>query len=354
MINVTFGIHHETVIQTPGERRSGNLDELQRSIQELERTKEESARTKNEYEQRFADMARALDAVKNDVHALIEDRTRADQFAPLAEQVAKLERQLETIIAQAARPHKTDGGQPVDRPRDFRPSLCWRSLEAPRAIAITSHTNLAAIFSTVLQALGMWKTIAQVFAEESAAAVAGRQTIFLQGAFASQVAHGLARSVGGPANACLAIPIGVQDTAQVRLAIKEAFSSHSGRIGGLVIEGVNRVPFDVLKDIISESVDPHVGNKISACARLAVFGTISRGLASLPVDAMTTGILESDNVQKLARRVEESTRSTREGVKFLSSPRPALSPGLRTSGITSSSAAVGPASQASWLRLPRT
>ena len=37
---------------------------------------------------------------------------------------------------------------------------------------------------------------------------------------------------------------------------------------------------------------------------------------------MTTGILESDKVQKLARRVEESTRSTREGVKFFIEPAP--------------------------------
>jgi hypothetical protein len=38
--------------------------------------------------------------------------------------------------------------------------------------------------------------------------------------------------------------------------------------------------------------------------------------------AMTTDILESDKVQKLARRVEESTRSTREGVKFFIEPAP--------------------------------
>jgi len=37
---------------------------------------------------------------------------------------------------------------------------------------------------------------------------------------------------------------------------------------------------------------------------------------------MTTGVLEGDKVQKLARRVEESTRSTREGVKFFIEPAP--------------------------------
>lgn len=37
---------------------------------------------------------------------------------------------------------------------------------------------------------------------------------------------------------------------------------------------------------------------------------------------MTTGVLESDKVQRLARRVEESTRSTREGVKFFIEPAP--------------------------------
>lgn len=37
---------------------------------------------------------------------------------------------------------------------------------------------------------------------------------------------------------------------------------------------------------------------------------------------MTSGILESSKVQKLARRVEESTRSTREGVKFFIEPAP--------------------------------
>jgi polynucleotide 5'-kinase involved in rRNA processing len=37
---------------------------------------------------------------------------------------------------------------------------------------------------------------------------------------------------------------------------------------------------------------------------------------------MTTDVLDSDAVQKLARIVEESTRSTREGVKFFIEPAP--------------------------------
>jgi len=37
---------------------------------------------------------------------------------------------------------------------------------------------------------------------------------------------------------------------------------------------------------------------------------------------MASTILEGDKVQKLARIVEESTRSTREGVRFLIEPAP--------------------------------
>ena len=66
-----------------------------------------------------------------------------------------------------------------------------------------------------------------------------------------------------------------------------------------------------------------------------------------------TTILEGDKVQKLARTVEESTRSTRESVRFFIEPAPGTLARAKNKRITSSSAAAAQESQACLRRSQR-
>src|SRR5262249_30077679 len=135
-----------------------------------------------------------------------------------------------------------------------------------------------------LQWLGLRKSMAQIFAEECTTAVAARQAVFLQGAFAVQVARALARAVGARVSASVTPPIGVQDGAGLRAATDEAFSADGDCVGVLVVEGINHVPLDVTKEIISDWVCPSIHAAGFSGRRVAVFATLSRGVASLPIE----------------------------------------------------------------------
>jgi hypothetical protein len=82
------------------------------------------------------------------------------------------------------------------------------------------------------------------------------------------------------------MPIGMQDGGQLRLAIEEAFASLNDGVGGLAIEGINHVPFDLIREIIADCVGPAAPTN-APFRRIAVFATLSRGVASLRVEPET-------------------------------------------------------------------
>jgi hypothetical protein len=125
------------------------------------------------------------------------------------------------------------------------------------------------------------KSAAQVFAEECAAAVATRQAVFLQGAYVTSVARGLARTLGGPASARAAVPIGLQDGEQLRLCIEAALGKSLPSVGAIALEGINRAALDVTYEVLSDCLDTA---STSARSRIAVFATIAKGMASLPIE----------------------------------------------------------------------
>jgi hypothetical protein len=68
------------------------------------------------------------------------------------------------------------------------------------------------------------------------------------------------------------------------MAIEEAFGGDAECVGGLVVEGINHVPLDVTREVISDCINPVIHDKEFSDRRVAVFATLSRGIASLPIE----------------------------------------------------------------------
>lgn len=273
-----------TLHKSVGELAS-NLDQLKpvaEEVRKLDEAQAQSAEQQKQHAGRIDQVAEALEHIRRDVKALLEDRTQADRIAPLAEQMAELARRVEAVAAQP---------QPLDKSKDLARhpvsvSSALHCIPLPplgNAAAISSHAGLALAFAGVLLPLGLRKSGAQLLAEECAAAVAARQAVFLQGAFASRVARALAAATGGAASTRLVMPIGLQDGAPFRLAIEEAFASLSDGVGGLAIEVFNHAPLDITREIIADCVGPATLSN-ARYRRIAVFATLSRGVAALSIE----------------------------------------------------------------------
>jgi hypothetical protein len=261
---------------------SDGLRHVAFTAQKLGETQGEFADQQKQHASRLDQFAAAIEQIRLDVDALLAERTQADSIAALTEQMADLARQIDTV---AGRPHPLHQIREVlQHPASVSPALrCTLLPAAGNAAAISSRGNLVAAFADALRRLGMRNTAAQLLAEECTAAVAARQAIFLQGAFASRVARSLAAATGGPAAARLPMPIGLQDGVPLRLAIEEGFSSLEDAVGGLAIEGFNHVPLDLTREIISDCVGP-VTLPSTPYRRIAVFATLSQGVAALPIE----------------------------------------------------------------------
>lgn len=264
---------------------SGEIRRVALTAQKLGERQGELTEQQKQHGTRIDQVIASLEQIKRDVDVLIQERTQADPIAALAEQMADLARRVDTVVG---RPHPADRTkeltqQPVSVSNVLR---CTPLARATNASAISSHAGLVTAFADALLGLGMRKSGAQLLAEECTAAIAARQAVFLQGAFASRVARVLASATGGPAAARLAMPIGLQDDVPFRLAIEEAFSSLAEGVAGLVIDGFNHVPLDLTREIITDCVGAATWPS-GPYRRIAVFATLSQGVAALPIEPET-------------------------------------------------------------------
>ena len=264
---------------------ASNLDPLKQTataVRNLGDTQAKSAEEQKQYAKRIDQIALMVEDVRRDVDPLLEQRTQPDGIAPLAEKIGDLARRIDDLSAQAQPSHEPKGF--AKHSASMSGALRWTSLPLTGDPAvIPSCAGLATAFSDSLLFLGMRKSSAQLLAEECAAGIAARQAIFLQGAFAFRVAQALAAATSGAAGARLAMPIGILDGGQLRLAIEEAFASLSGGVGGLAIEGINHVPCDLIREVIADCVGPTTRPN-APYRRIAIFATLSRGIASLSVE----------------------------------------------------------------------
>jgi hypothetical protein len=268
----------------------GTLSEMQQAVAQLGAVQKTYSEERQQQAERVGAIVSTFEEIKRDVTALLDDRTGADQLAPLTKQLLELERRLDVVISRPPPHYETKdlASYRGDTARDTRVGIRWDALHPTdhgAAASIQSHSGLASALAKTLQALGLRKTAAQVFGEECAAAVAGRQAVFLRGAFATRVARALARAIGGTVSARLSVPIGIQDGEELRLSIDSALGTNTASIGAVAIEGINMTALDVTQGVLADCVDPETGASEAEVARVAIFATIAQGLASLPLEA---------------------------------------------------------------------
>ncbi|WP_050631120.1 hypothetical protein [Bradyrhizobium viridifuturi] len=218
-----------------------------------------------------------LDLLTRDLITLSDDRTVNDKLASLMARIGDLE-------SKAARGPLQVGAAPVGL-QEFKAGLQWEAISFTTAappVAVETIGQIVSAFSTTLQSIGLRKQAAEVFGEECTAAVVSRQAIFLKGAFAGHVARALSASLASSSSIRLSIPVGLESDAKVRAVIADAFSDERPELRGLVIDAVDMVPAQMLRDLIVDCVTAQRG--MVSRTRFAVFGTLIDSVASIPIE----------------------------------------------------------------------
>lgn len=261
----------------------GRANSAEHAVKELSEKQAQFETNQQQHASQVEQLTADVDTIRADVDALLDDQTQADRIEPLAEQLAELARRVDTAATRPQSIEQTNGNS--TRVPGVSSTLWCAPLPAlGHAIAISSHAALITAFVNALLPIGLRKSGAQLLAEECAAAVAARQAIFLQGAFASRVARALAAATGGASSARFAMPIGLPDGGPFRLAIEEAFASLSDGVGGLAIEGFNHAPLDLIREIVADCIGPAATPPNAPYRRIGVFASLSRGVAALPIE----------------------------------------------------------------------
>lgn len=261
---------------------ASELRQVALTVQKLGETQSKLNEHQNQQASRIDQVAAALEKSEQRTDQLPRIQAETGALAALAEQMADLSRRVDTAVGRPQLADQTP--KLVQQTVGVSTAMRCTPLPASRnASAITSYVGLVTAFADVLVALGMRKSAAQLLAEECAAAVAARQAIFLQGAFASRVARMLAAVAGGATAARLAMPIGLQEGEQVRSAVEEAFSQLKEGVGGLALEGFNHVPLDLTQEVLADCVGAAIWPS-GLYRRIAVFATLSQGVAALPIE----------------------------------------------------------------------
>jgi hypothetical protein len=256
-----------------------NTDQLDRKVDQLSAAMAGVTDRERATQDKIGNLESEMQRLSRHVAALNDDHTINDRLVSLMARIAGLEEHATSLIDTN---HMAASQAP-----DLRASRAARRWE-PLSVAseatpapIETHAEIAANFSVALQSVGLRKTAADIFGEECAAAIMARQAVFLKGSFATDVARGLARSIGGPLAVRLAVPIGLEDDEQLRASIDEMFGKDRPYVGALVIEGVNLSPIQITRDAIADCL---IGGVPPIQQRISVFATISEGVASLPLE----------------------------------------------------------------------
>jgi hypothetical protein len=234
----------------------------------------------------------ALEEAKLDIIALMDARTGDDPMGKLAERIAAIESRMHEVApapADASIGLKVrTGGEPPALSRRANATLrvnLLRHEAGTSAETVPSFAALGNILAKTLQAQGLRKTSAQIFGEECAAAIACRQVVFLQGAFASRVARVLACVTASSKSARISMPVGLLDGQELHEATEDFGGHNEDALSAVVIEGINHSALDVSRGALLDLVDPAAAGSQSTRRRTIVLATISQGVASLPVDA---------------------------------------------------------------------
>jgi tetrahydromethanopterin S-methyltransferase subunit G len=160
-------------------------------------------------------------------------------------------------------------------------------LVLPAKTPPTNASTFAAFvapLSTMFQDLGLKATAAKTLAEELCVALLDGQAVFLKGAYATETARACASLLCHGNAYRLAIPLGLQQGDDLRRSLLASIVPAEGLLTAIVVEGINMAAFEICKDVLAELATEgasELGRRLGGSLTIA---TITRGVASLPVE----------------------------------------------------------------------
>jgi hypothetical protein len=254
-------------------RVNARIDDLDRQIQ-------------TKHQQHFIE-------VTAQIKALQERLDQTDGTAPeSATDPAILERlnEIEEVLTANARPVKISY-EPKDLPlskQNLDPAsvrveaITQESQTAP--LPVTSFSEVAALLALMFQDMGLKVSASKLLADDVSAALFVGQIVFFKGAYATEAARSCAKILCAGNAYRATLPVGLQYGEQLRRSLESEIVVDDESVAAITIEGVNLAAFEILKDVLADLVNRGHRNSAARFGTTLVFGTITQGVASLPIE----------------------------------------------------------------------
>jgi hypothetical protein len=260
--------------------RQDALDNVTTALGRVEKTLVSDSQ---HYESTLTKIAVDICDLSEQIAALSKRSDPADTITALEGRLAALEKDQTQLPLQqpSVSPPPREGAQ-----ADHAAASATVRLSATRLSTGSDHPArtfdsakaLRDAISTELQALGLKKSAAQIFATEIAAAALAGQIVFFKGGFAADTARACARAVAGPNSFRVSIPIGLNDGEELRAAFNSSAHGLSASVPAFAIEGINRSALEVFGDVLDDL------SSGAGSPPMLFFASIVQGDAALTID----------------------------------------------------------------------
>jgi len=158
------------------------------------------------------------------------------------------------------------------------------STKVPPTSAATFAAFIAPL-SAMFQDFGLKATAAKALAEEFCIAFLDGQVVFFKGAYATEAARACASLLCHGNAYRVALPLGLQQGDDLRRSLLTSIVPAEGLLTAVVIEGINLAAFELCKDVLAELASDGASQLGRRMGRTLTIATVTRGVASLPVEA---------------------------------------------------------------------
>jgi hypothetical protein len=227
------------------------------------------------------------------IKTLQERLDKSDGVAPAsATDPAILERlsEIEEVLTGNARPAEISY-EPKDLPHSKQnldpasvrvEAITQENQAAPSSA--TSFAEVAALLALMFQGMGLKVSASKLLADDVCAALFVGQIVFFKGAYATEAARSCANILCAGNAYRATLPVGLQYGEQLRRSLEREIVVDDESVAAITIEGVNLAAFEILKDVLADLVNRGHRNNAARFGTTVVFGTITQGVASLPID----------------------------------------------------------------------
>jgi hypothetical protein len=151
-------------------------------------------------------------------------------------------------------------------------------------VAIVSFGEAATPLALMFQEMGLKASAAKLLSEDICAALFIGQVVFFKGAYATEAARACAGILCCGSAYRVSLPLGLQYGEELRRSLEREIIVDDHLVAAIAIEGVNLAAFEILKDVLADLANRGLRNSSAEVGQAIVFGTISQGVASLPID----------------------------------------------------------------------